>query len=94
MYNHLFLHLFLSIHLLHGFQSAFQTVGLNHNKYLNYQKNRQPLRGLIPFGFIFIAVFHFINAKSLIFFCMSNLNSKIPEGSLKINGQIDKITSA
>ncbi|KAA3647451.1 MAG: succinate dehydrogenase [Bacteroidetes bacterium] len=55
---------FLALHLLHGFQSAFQTVGLNHNKYTPTIKKIGNLYAvLIPLGFIFIAVFHFINAS-------------------------------
>ena len=53
--------IFLSLHLLHGFSSAFQSVGAN-NKYT------QALKGfgkayalLIPLGFIVIALFHFFN---------------------------------
>lgn len=52
---------FLSLHLLHGFNSAFQSVGAN-NKYT------KGLRGfgkayaiLIPLGFIVIALFHHFN---------------------------------
>lgn len=52
---------FLSLHLLHGFSSAFQSVGAN-NKYT------KGLRGfgkayaiVIPLGFIFIALYHHFN---------------------------------
>ncbi|MDN3595737.1 succinate dehydrogenase cytochrome b subunit [Zunongwangia endophytica] len=52
---------FLSLHLLHGFSSSFQSVGWR-NKYA------KGLRGvtvayaiIIPLGFIFIALFHYIN---------------------------------
>ena len=52
---------FLSLHLLHGFSSAFQSVGAN-NKYT------RGLRGfgkayaiIIPLGFIFIALYHHFN---------------------------------
>lgn len=52
---------FLSLHLLHGFSSAFQSVGAN-NKYT------RGLRGfgkayaiIIPLGFIFIALYHYFN---------------------------------
>jgi len=52
---------FLSLHLLHGFNSAFQSVGAN-NKYT------RSLKGfgvgyaiIIPAGFIFIALFHHFN---------------------------------
>lgn len=54
---------FLSLHLLHGFQSAFQSVGFNHNKYTPTIKKLGNLYAIaIPVGFIFIALFHhFIN---------------------------------
>ncbi|SHF79653.1 succinate dehydrogenase / fumarate reductase cytochrome b subunit [Salegentibacter echinorum] len=52
---------FLSLHLIHGFSSSFQSVGWS-NKYA------KGLRGftvayaiIIPLGFIFIALFHYIN---------------------------------
>ncbi|MCF4100495.1 succinate dehydrogenase cytochrome b subunit [Gillisia sp. M10.2A] len=53
--------IFLMLHLIHGFSSSFQSVGFN-NKY------SKGLRGftvafaiVIPLGFIFIALFHYIN---------------------------------
>ena len=53
--------IFLMLHLLHGFSSSFQSVGWN-NKYA------KGLRGftvgyaiIIPLGFIFIALYHYIN---------------------------------
>ncbi len=50
---------FLALHLLHGFQSAFQSVGANHKKYTPTIKKLGTLYAiLIPLGFIFIAVFH------------------------------------
>ena len=49
---------FLSLHLLHGFNSAFQSVGAN-NKYTNgLKKFGKAYAILIPLGFIFIALFH------------------------------------
>ncbi|MDT0675216.1 succinate dehydrogenase cytochrome b subunit [Autumnicola musiva] len=52
---------FLALHLWHGFSSSFQSVGW-HNKY------SKGLRGftvafsiIVPLGFIFIALFHYIN---------------------------------
>ncbi|MDW3193499.1 MAG: succinate dehydrogenase cytochrome b subunit [Cytophagales bacterium] len=49
----------LSLHLLHGFQSAFQSVGVNHNKYTPViQKLGKLYAIVIPVGFIFIALFH------------------------------------
>ncbi len=54
---------FLSLHLLHGFQSAFQSVGFRHNKYTPMIKILGNVYAvLIPLTFIFIALFHFINA--------------------------------
>ncbi len=53
---------FLSLHLLHGFQSAFQSVGFNHGKYTPIIKKLGNIYAiLIPLGFIFIAIYHFIN---------------------------------
>lgn len=54
---------FLAFHLNHGFSSAFQTVGFN-NKYTPTVKKIAILYSfIIPLGFIFIALFHFINAS-------------------------------
>lgn len=54
---------FLSLHLLHGFQSAFQSMGARHQKYTPAIKKLGRLYALlIPAGFIFIAVFHYINS--------------------------------
>ena len=53
--------LFLALHPLHGFNSAFQSVGGN-NKYTNSLKNvGKAYAVLIPLGFIVIALFHFFN---------------------------------
>lgn len=53
---------FLSLHLMHGFQSAFQSAGFNHNKYTPIIKKLGILYAiLIPVGFIFIALFHYIS---------------------------------
>lgn len=52
---------FLSLHLLHGFNSAFQSVGAN-NKYTKaLQKFGVAYAILVPAGFIFIAFFHHFN---------------------------------
>lgn len=53
----------LGIHLNHGFQSAFQSIGINHKKYTPWIK----MAGvayciLVTVGFSAIALFHFINA--------------------------------
>lgn len=53
--------IFLALHLLHGFQSSFQTVGFN-NKYTPILKKLGNLYAIaIPALFIFIAVYHFLN---------------------------------
>jgi len=52
---------FLALHLLHGFNSAFQSVGAN-NKYTKGLKTFGKLYAiLIPLGFVVIAVFHHFN---------------------------------
>ena len=52
---------FLSLHLLHGFNSAFQSVGAN-NKYTRSLKGFGVAYAIvIPAGFIFIALFHHFN---------------------------------
>lgn len=52
---------FLSLHLMHGFQSAFQTVGANSRKYTPViQKLGKIYAVAIPAVFIFIALFHYV----------------------------------
>lgn len=52
----------LMMHLLHGFQSAFQSMGARHRKYTPFIKAFGKVYAiLIPLGFIFIAVYHFLN---------------------------------
>lgn len=52
---------FLSLHLLHGFNSSFQSIGAN-NKYTKGLKNFGIAYAvIIPAGFVFIALFHFFN---------------------------------
>ena len=49
---------FLALHLLHGFNSAFQSVGAN-NKYTEGLKKLSKIYAIgLPLGFIFIALFH------------------------------------
>lgn len=49
----------LAMHLIHGFQSAFQSIGARHPKYYPaIQKLGRGYAILIPAGFIFIALFH------------------------------------
>ena len=54
---------FLGLHLGHGFQSAFQSAGFNNNKYTPLiKKIAKTYAILIPAGFIFIALFHYLTA--------------------------------
>jgi succinate dehydrogenase / fumarate reductase cytochrome b subunit len=48
----------LSLHLWHGFSSAFQSVGFNNKFSKSIQKFGYAFAILVPFGFIFIALFH------------------------------------
>lgn len=49
----------LSLHLLHGFQSAFQSMGWRHPKYTPIVESIGKIYAIvIPVGFIFIALFH------------------------------------
>lgn len=53
---------FLGLHLLHGFQSAFQSVGFRHRKYTPMIKKLGDIYAIaVPLGFVFIAVYHLIN---------------------------------
>lgn len=53
---------FLTLHLLHGFSSAFQSVGLN-NKYTNSLKTIGNVYSVVvPLGFIIIAIVHYANS--------------------------------
>ena len=52
---------FLALHLLHGFQSSFQTVGFN-NKYTSAVKKLGNIYAIgIPALFVFIAIYHYLN---------------------------------
>jgi succinate dehydrogenase / fumarate reductase cytochrome b subunit len=54
---------FLALHLLHGFQSAFQSVWMRHKRYTPVIKKLGNLYAVvIPAVFIFIALYHFVNA--------------------------------
>lgn len=51
----------LALHLWHGFSSSFQSIGLN-NKYSGAIKSLTKIYAIvIPFGFIFIALYHHFN---------------------------------
>jgi succinate dehydrogenase / fumarate reductase cytochrome b subunit len=50
---------FLSLHLLHGFQSAFQSLGARHPKYYPLIEKLGKIYAIgIPAGFVFIALYH------------------------------------
>jgi len=52
---------FLALHLMHGFQSAFQSVGFNHRKYTPVIKKLSNIYAIVvPLGFIIVAVYHFL----------------------------------
>lgn len=51
----------LALHLLHGFQSAFQSMGFN-NKYTGFVKSFGKFYAfVVPLGFIIIALYHHFN---------------------------------
>ncbi|GAB0156772.1 succinate dehydrogenase cytochrome b subunit [Chryseobacterium sp. Alg-005] len=51
----------LGLHLSHGFQSSFQSVGARHPKYTPMLKTLGNWYSiLIPLGFIIIAIYHYI----------------------------------
>lgn len=51
----------LAFHLHHGFQSAFQTLGINHKKYTPIIKTIGVAYAiLIPLGFAIIPIWHFL----------------------------------
>jgi succinate dehydrogenase / fumarate reductase cytochrome b subunit len=53
---------FLSLHLLHGFQSSFQSVGLKGKKSApTLQKLGNIFAIVVPLAFVFIALFHHFN---------------------------------
>tara|TARA_B100000780_G_scaffold277746_1_gene249200 strand:- start:505 stop:1164 length:660 start_codon:yes stop_codon:yes gene_type:complete len=53
---------FLMLHLLHGFSSSFQSVGLNNKYTKSFKTFTFAFSVVIPFGFIFIALFHHLTA--------------------------------
>lgn len=52
----------LALHLWHGFQSAFQTLGFNHPKYTPIIKGLGKIIAIvIPVGFAIIPLLHYLN---------------------------------
>lgn len=53
---------FLSLHLMHGFQSAFQSIGFRHRSYTPFIKKLSSIYAIVvPFGFVCIAIYHFLD---------------------------------
>lgn len=52
---------FLALHLLHGFASAFQSMGVSTIRKKRLQSFGKAYAILIPLGFIFIALYHYFN---------------------------------
>lgn len=53
---------FLGLHLSHGFQSAFQSIGANHSKYTPLiKKTGMAFSYAVPILFTIIAVYHFVD---------------------------------
>ncbi len=51
----------LMMHLLHGFQSAFQSIGANHRKYTPFIKSFGKVFAIvIPVGFMLIAIINYL----------------------------------
>ncbi|KJD31664.1 succinate dehydrogenase [Tamlana nanhaiensis] len=53
--------IFLALHLLHGFTSAFQSVGATAGRKKTLQSIGKAYSIIIPLGFIFIALYHHFN---------------------------------
>ena len=52
----------LALHLVHGFQSAFQTLGINHRKYTPIIKAAGwAFAIIVPLGFAAIPIYHYLN---------------------------------
>ena len=51
----------LGLHLMHGFNSAFQSMGANNKYTKGLKKFGIAFSVLVPLGFIFIALFHHFN---------------------------------
>ena len=52
---------FLSLHLMHGFSSAFQSAGVTSMRKKKLQTFGKAYAIIIPLGFIFIALYHHFN---------------------------------
>ena len=81
---------FFSTTLLHGFASAFQSMGSTIRRKLQSSKNLENIYAyLIPVGFSSLRLASFITYNIL---DMSKLDSKVPEGPIKDKWTIIRIT--
>ena len=53
--------IFLALHLLHGFNSAFQSIGQNNKYTKGFKKAAAAFSIIVPLLFVFIALFHHFN---------------------------------
>ena len=53
--------IFLGLHLYHGFSSSFQSVGINNKFSMFIKKLTTAFSVVIPVGFVFIAIYHYLN---------------------------------
>ncbi len=53
--------IFLGLHLYHGFSSSFQSVGINNKFSMFINKLTTAFSVVIPVGFVFIAIYHYLN---------------------------------
>lgn len=57
----------LMMHLLHGFQSAFQSIGANHRKYTPFIKSFGKIFAIvIPVGFMLIAIINYLKNSQVL----------------------------
>jgi|SRR5690606_25562703 len=57
----------LMMHLLHGFQSAFQSIGANHRRYTPFIKAFGKVFAIvIPIGFMLIAIINYLKVNEII----------------------------
>jgi len=57
----------LMMHLLHGFQSAFQSIGARHRKYTPFIKSFGKVFAIvIPVGFMLIAIINYLKVNEII----------------------------
>ena len=57
----------LMMHLLHGFQSAFQSIGANHKRYNPFIKSfGKAFAIVIPIGFVLIAIINYLKVNEII----------------------------